>query len=73
MVIRMKSPEKVRLLPLPHELMEQYEAKLKENRAKEIEIMKLNNENECAKCRSVYNVNVVGSKSCGGKPHEPKY
>lgn len=42
MVIRMKAPEKVRELPIPKELLQQYESKLKENRVKEIEIMKIN-------------------------------
>jgi hypothetical protein len=52
--------------------MDRYEIKLKENHIKEIEIMKINNENKCKKCQSDYNINVNKAGSCSkGGPHEP--
>ncbi len=41
----MKSPEEVRTLGIRKDLMQKYELKLIENRKKEIETMKINNEN----------------------------
>ena len=73
MVIRMRSPEEVRILGIRKDLMQLYEVKLLENRKKEIEIMKINNENECQLCGKVYNINVNSAKSCNGGKHAPKY
>lgn len=75
MVVRMKKPAEVRALgdKLGEQLMAQYEARLKENRLKQIEIMRINHENECALCGQVYNMNVSQPKACGGKPHQPQH
>lgn len=50
-----------------------YQAKLHENEKKEIEILKMNNENRCKKCGETYNINVNRADSCGTSPHQPKY
>jgi len=51
--------------------MARYEAKLVENRGKEIAIMKINNENECSRCGQVYHIHVNKAKSCGQGTHQP--
>ena len=73
MVIRMKKPEAVRALSIRPDLMERYEARLVANRQKEVQIMKMNNENECSRCGAVYNVHVNKGKVCAGQPHLPAF
>lgn len=73
MVIRMRSPEEVRTLGIRPDLMQKYEQQLLKNRAKEIEIMKINNENECKNCGKTYNVHVNPNGSCGKANHQPRY
>ena len=73
MVIKMKKPEEVRELGIRKDLMVKYEEKLVVNRKKEIDIMKINHENECKNCGKVYNINVNQPKACSGKPHEASF
>lgn len=74
MVVRMRKPEEVRALGIKAPLMQKYEQQLLVNEQKEIEVMKINNENKCSACSKVYNVHVNKAGLCSpGKPHEPKY
>ena len=74
MVVRMKKPEEVRGLGIKGDLMQKYEVQLKINEEKEIQVMKINNENKCSACAKVYNVNVNKPGVCSpGNPHQPLY
>ena len=54
--------------------MARYEEQLKVNEQKEIEVMKINNENKCDQCGKIYNVNVNKAGLCKpGQAHTPKY